>query len=196
MRIANTRVLVVAVLCVLVTALLVRGRSAPGQALTQAAPKLRWDMVNVNPDLSVNRGAGTALAEDGSRIVMTGGGTFNPNLQFSSNVTGGGTWETQDASGNVTGNGRYQVEALVRFELAPGTLPCPPFTDNSGKCEDTRAGLVFLSIGYSDGSKGVLVVSCHLAGTPDSVFEGITASKGFVDFWRQESGETLYHELK
>lgn len=194
MRVENLRFLVVAVavFCLLIAGLLVSGGAAPGQP----GPKMRWDIVTINPDLSVSKGPGTALAEDGSKILMTGGGTFNPNLEFSTNVTGGGTWETQDASGNITGSGRYQVQALVRFDLAPGTLPCPPFTDNTGKCEDTRSGLAFLTISYSDGAKGVLVVSCHLAGTPDSVFEGITASKDFVDFWRQESGETLYHELK
>jgi hypothetical protein len=30
-------------------------------------------------------------------------------------------------------------------------------------------------------------VSCHLVGTPNSVFEGITASKGFVDYWNREA---------
>ena len=58
-----------------------------------------------------------------------------------------------------------------------------------------------MSIDYSDGSRGILVVSCHLAGTPDSVFEGITASKGFVDFWNREApvdgrdgNRTVFHE--
>jgi len=30
-------------------------------------------------------------------------------------------------------------------------------------------------------------VSCHLVGTPDSVFEGVTATKGFVDYWNREA---------
>jgi hypothetical protein len=42
-----------------------------------------------------------------------------------------------------------------------------------------------LRIRYNDGSHGILVVSCHGAGTPDSVFEGITASKDYVDFWNR-----------
>jgi hypothetical protein len=45
------------------------------------------------------------------------------------------------------------------------------------------SGLAVLRIEYNDGSHGILVVSCHGAGTPDSVFEGITASKDHVDFW-------------
>jgi len=42
-------------------------------------------------------------------------------------------------------------------------------------------------IAYSDGSEGTLVVSCHFVGTSDAVFEGVTASKGFVDYWSREA---------
>jgi hypothetical protein len=73
------------------------------------------------------------------------------------------------------------VTGFVDWHLAPGTAP--PLTNLIGDPADARAGLVFLTIAYSDGSTGVLVVSCHLVGTPDSVFEGITASKGFVDYF-------------
>ncbi len=67
----------------------------------------------------------------------------------------------------------------------------------------SSAGLVVLSIAYDDdGSRGILVVSCHLVGTPDSVFEGITAPKGFVDFWNREApaggvdaNRTVFHIL-
>ena len=61
-----------------------------------------------------------------------------------------------------------------------------------------------------DGSKGILVVSCGLpgnplpgpAGSPDTIFEGITASKGFVDYWNRaapvpkvDGNRTLFHAL-
>ena len=54
-----------------------------------------------------------------------------------------------------------------------------------GDLTDIRAGLLFVRIAYSDGSKGVLVVSCHLDGSPAAIFEGITASKGYVDYWNR-----------
>jgi hypothetical protein len=78
---------------------------------------------------------------------------------------------------------------MPTFEIAPGTFPSPPFRDNiTGHAEDARAGLAFQRVAYSNGSKGVLVVSCHAAvGSPDSIFEGITASMGFVDFWNREA---------
>jgi 5-methyltetrahydrofolate--homocysteine methyltransferase len=70
--------------------------------------------------------------------------------------------------------------------LAPGTVPTA-VVNNIGKHADFRGGLVLLRIGYSDGSSGVLVVSCRApVGAPDAAFEGITASKGFVDYWHHE----------
>jgi hypothetical protein len=126
----------------------------------------------------------SAKAEDGSKITFTGSGTFRTNEE--NEVTGGGSWQTFSSSGTSTGSGSYTVTRLVSFELAPGTF-------GGG----TRAGLAILRIAYSDGSRGILVLSCNLAGpgTPD-VFEGITASKGYVDFWnRVEENFTLFHAL-
>jgi len=47
------------------------------------------------------------------------------------------------------------------------------------------------------------VVSCHFNGTPNSVFEGITASKGFVDYWNRvppapgvDANRTAFHVVK
>jgi len=100
-------------------------------------------------------------------------------------VTGGGRWETFAPAGTSTGNGTYRVSRLVRFAVAPGTPPLPH--DNIGILANNRAGLAVLQISYSDGSRGILVVSCDLVGAPHPVFEGVTASKGFVDFWNREA---------
>jgi hypothetical protein len=55
---------------------------------------------------------------------------------------------------------------------------------------------VVLRIAYSDGSDGILVVSCNLpfpAPNPQ-MFEGITATKGFVDYKAPvPGGVTLFH---
>jgi hypothetical protein len=51
---------------------------------------------------------------------------------------------------------------------------------------------VFLAIRYSDGSGGIL--SCNLpVGTPASVLEGVTASKGYTDFFNPTTGNTVFH---
>lgn len=153
--------------------------------------RIRWDIVSLDFGTGTVNEGGIASARANpntttnvSRITLTGSGTFPARGGPSRHVTGGGTWETQNQVGVTTGNGRYKVTGLVRWDVAPGTLPLP--NDNIGAREDARGGLVVLSIRYSDESRGILVVSCHLAGTPDSVFEGITASKGFVDYFNPE----------
>jgi hypothetical protein len=156
--------------------------SASLNSTSESDQKYRWDIISVNFATSTASAGGIASSSDndGSKITLTGSGTFGPNGE--NDVTGGGTWVK---SGKSTGSGTYKVTGLVRFELAPGTFPLNH--DLVGNKADARAGLAFLRIRYSDGSRGVLAVSCHIAGTPDAVFEGVTASKGFVDFWSREA---------
>jgi hypothetical protein len=176
----------------------------------------RWDIVNIpdsNPPTVFEGGFASALANDGSRITVTGNGTFEPREP--DEVTGGGSWITYAPNGTtVTGNGTYRVQQLVRFDVAPGFNNATTI-DNipgaKGDLSDHRAGLLFVRIAYSDGSKGVLVVSCDLPGGPDfvarpgapaSIFEGITASKGYTDYWNRvppiaavDGNRTLFHIL-
>jgi hypothetical protein len=159
--------------------------SASFNSTSASEQKFRWDIVSINFRAGTVSAGGIASskANDNSKITLTGSGTFGPNGE--NDVTGGGTWVTLSPVGTSTGSGTYLVTGLVRFELPPGTFP--PLTDLIGNAADGRGGLVFLRIRYSDGSRGVLAVSCHFVGTPDAVFEGITASKGFVDFWNREA---------
>ncbi len=174
----------------------------------------RWDIIN----RSVSNGVGTvtpggpasALANDGSMITVTGSGTFAIG---DDEVSGGGTWKTTEADHTtVTGMGNYQVVGLVRFEGAPGVQTTGTIdTIGDGTLTDNRAGLAFLRIRYDDGSRGILVVSCdlpgngpnHIGGAPESMFEGITGSKGFTDYWNRvaptatvNANRTLFHILK
>lgn len=165
---------------------------------------VRWDIPHVTftPVVTVFAGgSASALAQDGSKITLTGSGTFEPGE--SEDVTGGGTWKTFNPAGASTGSGTYKVRRLIRFEVAPG-VQTSTVVDKIGELKDSRAALAFLRISYSDGSKGILVVSCHLNGnspadaTPASVFEGVTASKGFVNYWNHvgpvgDEGRTNFH---
>jgi hypothetical protein len=158
--------------------------AASSFAFAQAA-HVRWDIINVTPGPTVNPG-GQASAMDniGDTITFTGTGTFaapSGGGGTSSAVTGGGNWTITTASGSSSGT--YEVSGLVRWEEAPGTFPAA--ADNIGSPADFRPGLIVLRIKYNDGSRGILVVSCHGTGTPDAVFEGITASKDFVDYWNR-----------
>ncbi len=155
---------------------------------------VRWDIINLPPFCPAPGGNASARANDDSKITVTGSGTFKPG--DSEEVTGGGTWQTFSSANISTGSGNYTVRRLVRWDLAPGTIIC----SNDPIPGQRSAGLAILSISYSDGSKGVLVVSCHLNGTPGSVFEGITATKSFVDYWNREAptdgvnaNRTLFH---
>jgi hypothetical protein len=149
--------------------------------------KYRWDIIHIVNGSPISGGMASAKANDGSKITFTGSGTFQANND--DEVTGGGTWQTFSSSGTSTGSGSYRVTGLVSFELAPGTLPAFG--------ADTRAGLAILRIAYSNGSRGILVVSCNLGGPgTQGVFEGITASMGFVDYWnRVEHNFTLFRAL-
>ena len=164
---------VVVLLAVLLVSPTVRGQ----------AQHVRWDIINLTLPGTVNAGGQAAAMDNiGDTITLTGSGTFVApagGAGTSSAVTGGGHWTITTASGSS--NGSYEVTGLVRWEEAPGTFPAT--FDNIGSPADFRSGLAVLRIEYSDGSHGILVVSCHGAGTPNSVFEGITASKDFTDFW-------------
>lgn len=123
----------------------------------------------------------SAKAIDGSLITFTGTGTFIPGE--SEDVTGGGTWQTLAPDGvTVTGSGNFIVTRFVRFDLAPGAVANPSI----------HAGLSVLQVDYLDGSRGVLIQSCHLPGTPASVTEGVTATKGFTNFWNTSHGPGFF----
>ena len=171
--------------------------------------KIRWDIPTIDftttPLTFSPGGHASAIANDGTSITLTGSGTFRSNSGKPQNVTGGGTWETFAEDGiTMTGSGTYKVAGFVSFVLAPGPNPPPTIIDNV--CSDCvlHSGLAGLGIVYSDGSKGVLVISCNLdAGTPKSVFEGITVTKDFVDYWNRhnpvegvDGNFTLFHILQ
>ena len=179
----------------------------------ERASTFRWDIIHIvtfSPSGNVIDAGGkaSASAQNKSTITLTGSGTFT--VGDSDDVTGGGTWQTvAPPPESALHSGTYRVTRLVRFDVAPGAQ-----TSNAkdligdGTLADNRGGLVILRITYSDGSKGILVVSCDLpgnpapgpAGSPHSIFEGIAASKGFVDYWNHTApaagvngNRTLFH---
>jgi hypothetical protein len=175
--------------------------------------KMRWDIISLTGTTISAGGHASAFATtSGSpahtgKITLTGNGTFRSNAGNPQDVTGGGTWKTFDASGNSTGSGNYKVTGFVDFDLAPGFLP-PALTDTIADASTAHSGLAVLKIAYDDGSDGILVVSCDLpGGLNPNIFEGITATKGFVDYWdRAPAGDptdnggnanrTVFHEIQ
>lgn len=181
--------------------LLVMAGTVPS-AFSQA-DHVRWDIVSLFavPGCTSPGGSASAFANDNSFITVTGAGTFvapGGGGGTSGAATGGGNWETFSPVETSTGSGTYSVTGLVRWDQAPGAPP--PLCDNIGDPAERSAGLAILRVEYSDGSPGILVVSCRLVGTSLSVFEGITASKGFVDYFNAQApvagvdaNRTLFH---
>jgi hypothetical protein len=194
-----------AALVLLLSSLLAGGASG-GSGNT----KYQWDIINFDfATMTLSQGGHASAFATGSggsthtgEITVTGHGTFRSNSGKPQDVTGGGAWQTFDGSGNSTGSGNYQVTGFVDFHVAPGSLP-PSITDNSGNKADVRSGLVVFKIAYDDGSDGTLTVSCDLpVGSPNDMFEGITSTKGFVDYWERDpavpgvnANRTNFHEL-
>jgi hypothetical protein len=183
--------------------------------MTAAAPfasaqaeHVRWDIISVNfaPPFTISAGGiASALAGDGSHITFTGSGTFVAPAGgdgSSSATTGGGMWALF-ASGATTpsATGTYVVTGLVRWDPAP--FPPggpPPRTDLIDPSAVRSTGLAVLRITYSDGERGILVVSCEGVTSPPSMFEGVTASKGFIDYKTPaapvggvDANRTLFH---
>lgn len=171
------------------------------------ATHVQWDIVSLTaPPPTLNPGGiASAMAKDGSMITVSGTGTFvapADGAGSNSSATGGGTWETFAPGGDSTGNGTYWVTGLVRWDQAPGALGVPPF-DNTGDPAERSSGLAVLRVEYSDGSHGILVVSCALPGSPPSMSEGISVTKGSVDYFQilspvpgVDANRTLFHVLQ
>src|SRR5213592_1280498 len=101
-------------------------------------------------------GSASDTARDGLKITITGSGTFVAPAHGrgrSGAATGGGTWETRNASGTVTGSGDYRVTDVVLWERALASVPSIP---------GSTAGLAILRVEYDDGSAGTLTISCRI----------------------------------
>ncbi len=183
----------------------------PLSASADGAQHVSWDIISVSPvplapPLTFNPGGvASAQTPEGATITLTGSGTFVAPAGGnggSGAVTGGGTWETFDASGASTGSGSYVVKELVSWEFAnlqglPGGLPV---TDNTGDASKRANGTAVLRIHFSDGQSGVLTVGCHGPGAPAGIFEGIAVTMGYTTYYdvpvplgSVDAGRTLFH---
>lgn len=165
----------------IVTTLLV---SAPMKA-TANAKVFRWDIITFNSQgAPIPGGQAVALADNVvgaiASMTLTGSGTFDTSDVL--NVTGGGTFVIRNfPEGSTRASGTYEVTRLVQY------IPSPeiPGTNILG-------GLAILAIRYSDGSEGIIVVNCGITGPPQQT-EGVTTTKGDIDYWSIQGGNTLFH---
>src|SRR5216683_2814456 len=77
---------------------------SPNFSASASNHHMRWDIISVNfaTGTASAGGVASARANDGSKITLTGSGTFRSNPGNPQDVTGGGTWQTS------TGSGTYQ----------------------------------------------------------------------------------------
>jgi len=182
--------------------------TVPLPVVQGAAEHVRWDIISINfvPPFTVSAGGiASTKANDGSTITLTGSGTFVAPAGgdgSSSAVTGGGTWAVFASGATIaSATGNYVVTGLVSWEPAP--FPPggpPPRTDLIDPTAERSTGLAVLRIAYSDGEPGILIVSCTGVTAPPNMFEGVTASKGFVDYKSPvapvggvDANRTLFH---
>lgn len=187
-----------AVLSFLVLALATSGASvARAQALTAdaeaaaAGVAMRWDIVKTTgfaPETFTSGGSASAKAVSGAQMTLTGTGSFLSSGENVQGVIGGGTWTITGLPAALgTPSGTYVVTELVSWQPAPGTLS-DAVVDQIGSNADARAGLLVLRVRYSDGVRGTLSVSGSLSsGTPGIVFQGVTATKDFADFYSAQA---------
>jgi hypothetical protein len=172
---------------------------AAGPGMSARGMSFRWDIISIdfgqNPPVARPGGRASAFADDGSRLTVTGTGTFGRNR-----TRGGGTWTAFEPSGRITASGRYRVTRLVRFVGTAGTTAA---VDRVAPEMKMHSGLAKLLVRYSDGSGGVLTVSnCMPLPTCGPRYQGITASKGIVDYWRHGTARagvdenfTVFHTM-
>lgn len=164
--------------------------AAPGAALAdeeEPERRVRWDLINVATGCVAPGGVASARSNDGSRITVSGTGTF-PDVRNKcrKDVTGGGSWTVVATDPRCfPGSGTFTVTELLSWTTAGGTPPLP--CDTIGERKDNTSGLARLRVRYSNGKSGSLTISCHFVGTPDCVFEGITATMDYEDFWNREA---------
>ncbi|HEY9287434.1 MAG TPA: twin-arginine translocation signal domain-containing protein [Candidatus Dormibacteraeota bacterium] len=176
---------------------ILKGAAAAGVvgALGAAAPafaegedegrRVRWDLINVATGCVSPGGQASARSNDGSKITVSGTGTFPfVRNKCRKDVTGGGTWMVTASDPRCfPGSGTFKVTELLSWTTAGGTPPLP--CDNIGP--HSSSGLATLRVAYSNGNSGTLTISCHFVGSPNCVFEGITATMDYEDFWNREA---------
>src|SRR5207244_10380172 len=114
------------------------------------ATHMRWDLIHLQAGVLSAGGIDWAKAADGSKITLTGSGTWLSTSHGAPQaVSGGGMWEALDKDGVSIGSGDYTVTGLVSSDLIPGVTPAVGTDDKIGNPEDSRAGFLILRVLYS-----------------------------------------------
>src|SRR2546422_9827383 len=103
------------------TVLAAKAGPSPSFSASAGNHHMRWDLISVNFATGTVSAGGvaSALANDNSKITLTGTGTFRSNPGNAQDVTGGGGWTTYPSRGAGTGNGTHQRTRVGSFRRHP-----------------------------------------------------------------------------
>src|SRR2546421_1185770 len=105
---------------------------SPSFSASASNHHMRWDLISIDfgTGTASAGGVASARANDGAKITLTGSGAYRSNPGNAQDVTGGGTWQTFDASGGGAGSGSHTVTGFVGFTVGPRTLSPPPYNNS------------------------------------------------------------------
>jgi hypothetical protein len=141
-----------------------------------------------------------AKAPDGSRVTLSGKGRWNPKSQT---AQGGGQYTIEDANGEVTAKGSWQVTAFSSFEQFDGWWGMGRDFKEKGwqgpPGSASFSGFLTLKVNLENQGDGVLVAWClmpevlerhpHLSNPDGHLGDGISLTGGdfnFTDFSETE----------
>jgi hypothetical protein len=156
-----------------------------------------------------NNGKPFAKAPDGSKVILTGKGGWNPK---SKNAQGGGRYTIKDASGAVRAKGTWRVTDFSSFEYLSGWWGLGDDFKEKGwqgpPGSASFSGFLTLKVNLAGQGNGTLVAWClmpeplernpHLVNPDGHVSDGISLTGGkfnFKNFKENERGGPPYDGL-
>ncbi len=134
-----------------------------------------------------------AKAPDGSKIILSGKGGWDPDSQ---NAQGGGRYTIEDASGKVTAKGSWQVTDFSSFEQLDGWWGMGPEFKEKGwqgpKGSTSFSGFLRLKVHLENKGDGILTAWClmpDVSKPDDHQGDGISltgANFDYTDFSESE----------
>ena len=134
-----------------------------------------------------------AKAPDGSKVILSGKGGWNPN---SKTAEGGGQYTIKDASGEVSSEGSWQVTDFVSFEQLDGWWGMGPEFKEEGwqgpPGSPSFSGFLKLNVHLENEGDGLLTAWCLMPDVPkpdDHKGDGISLTGdnfNFTDFSESE----------
>jgi len=132
-----------------------------------------------------NNGHPFALAPDGSRVILRGKGSWEPQ---SGQVTGGGSYKIKAANGTLMSRGRWHVTKFVSFKMLPGWWGIPNFDEQHWQGppgSSSFSGFLKVRVHLQGLGSGLLTAWCLMPTTPmpgDHISDGITLTGGPFNF--------------